>query len=289
MKKYQSIVRSDNARTIAYFRENNLLEGKWYATEKIHGANFSIITNGEYEKFASREKDVTNESFHNYREELGDLTEKVKALASKLGADIQVYFEFEGGSIIDTKCKRITYRTNPVSKCFVALDILNLTTGEFLDYPQNYELFKEFDIYAAPVIAEGTFEEVSAINPAIKSRYAIIKDVDAEGIVLKPFKYTKLETGERVLVKCISPLFEENKAPLAEIKAITDDSDKIKLVATMERLGKVAAKIGVTSTEKAKMGTLIVSFKKDIKEDIGEVNEKQLSEISASIVKQFFT
>lgn len=286
MKKYQSIVRSDNKRTIDYLREQNLLGGQWYATEKTHGCNFSIISDGV--RFASREKDVTNESFHGYREVIGDLAEKVCAMAEKLSAKIQVYFEFYGGSIIDTKCKRITYHEgNP--KQFIALDILNLDTNEFLDYPANYELLQEFGIPVAPVIATGTFDELIQINPAIKSVVATLANVDAEGVVLKPFKYTAIpETGERVLIKCISPLFEENKAPIAAVKEMADDSDKIKSVATMERLGKVAAKIGITSQDKAKTGALIVALKTDIKDEIGTVNEKQLTEAAVSLVKTFF-
>jgi Rnl2 family RNA ligase len=297
-KKYESIPNHNNQRTIDYYKELGftLPQNKWYATEKVHGTNFSFISDGSTIDYAQR-SGIIEGSFMNYQSNTPKLDSKIIALAKHLGETIQVVTEYYGAGIVNKGA--IKYR-NDVEKNFVAYDILLLDTNDFLPYPQNIELLDRFEIPRVQVIATGSFDELMEVDTQFKSPLAKLGSVDtyAEGIVLKPFNDIRLDTDEkeRVVLKRVSDEFSENKPKKVEKTEKVVETSIVELIDSKNteiRVGKVAAKFGILPTEKNKFAPLIIELSKDICDEIATENnivvdanlvKKQLSQV----VKAYF-
>jgi len=294
-KKYESIANDNNTRTIEYYHENGLTTGMWYATEKVHGANFSFISDGKTVEYARRGEVLQpGESFMGYENFLGELPEKVKALANYLGTTIQVVTEFYGQGVVNKGA--IKYR-NDDKKGFVAFDILDLNTGKFLSYPINFELFDRFDIDRVSVFETGTFEDLLKLDLNYKSQVAARYNVQSnvEGIVMKPYLDTRTETGERVILKRVTTEFAESRPVMKEKKVVVyeeiGDANKtlIQMYNTDVRLGKVAAKFGILPTDKSKFATLLIELAKDINGEFEvALDEKLVKAEILNTVKSYF-
>lgn len=292
-KKYESIANDNNTRTIEYYRENGLTNGMWYATEKVHGANFSFISDGVTVQYARRGEVLQpGESFMGYENFLGDIPEKVKALANHLGTTIQVVTEFYGQGVVNKGA--IKYR-NDDKKGFVAFDILDLNTDTYLEYPMNFTLLDKFDIDRVSVFETGTFEDLLKLDLNYKSQVAARNDVQSnvEGIVMKPYLDTRTETGERVILKRVTAEFAENRPVMKEkiVSAVIGKAEK-ELIAdknTDVRLGKVAAKFGILPTDKSKFATLLIELAKDINSEFEVALDEKLVKVEIlSTVKSYF-
>lgn len=288
-KHYASIANDNNDRTINYYREQGLTtKTNWYATEKVHGTNFSFISDGNTVIHAQR-SGITEGSFMNHLQFCSEMDKKVLSLAKHLGEPVQVVTEYYGKGIISKAA--IPYRNDDV-KAFVAYDVYLPNKGVYMSYPDNFDLLHKFDIPTTAVIAEGTFEDLLKIDTHYHSMLAKENGVEtyAEGVVLKPFEDLRLETGDRVILKRVSTAFAENRPQRVEKTATVVDDNIIAIVDSMNtevRLGKVAAKYGIVPSEKGKFGLLITEFAKDIAEEANlDVNvvKKQIT----STVKSFF-
>lgn len=300
-KKYESIANHNNRRTIDYYKGLGFTsaETKWYATEKVHGTNFSFLSDGLTICHAQR-GGIIEGSFMNYQANTPKLDSKIIALANHLGKPIQVFTEYYGAGIVNKGA--IKYR-NDDEKNFVAYDILLLDTNEFLSYPQNIELFDLFEIPRVQVIATGTFDDLMTVDTHFKSPLANLGGVDtyAEGIVLKPFTDIRLDTDERerVILKRVSDEFSENKPKKVEkvekVEKVLETSiiELIDSKNTEIRLGKVAAKFGILPTEKNKFAQLIIELSKDICDEIrvetGQIVDENLTKKQLSdTIKTYF-
>lgn len=288
-KHYASIANDNNDRTINYYREQGLTtKTNWYATEKVHGTNFSFISDGNTVIHAQR-SGLTEGSFMNHLQFCSEMDNKVLLLAKHLGEPVQVVTEYYGKGIISKAA--IPYRNDDV-KAFVAYDVYLPNKGVYMSYPDNFNLLHKFNIPTTAVIAEGTFEDLLKINTHYHSILAKENGVEtyAEGIVLKPFEDLRLETGDRVILKRVSTQFAENRPQKVDKTVTVVDDNVIAIVNSMNtevRLGKVAAKYGIVPSEKSKFGLLITEFAKDIAQEANlDVNivKKQVT----STVKNFF-
>lgn len=288
-KHYASIANDNNDRTINYYREQGLTtKTNWYATEKVHGTNFSFISDGNTVIHAQR-SGITEGSFMNHLQFCSEMDNNVLSLAKHLGEPVQVVTEYYGKGIISKAA--IPYRNDDV-KAFVAYDVYLPNKGIYMSYPDNFDLLHKFDIPTTAVIAEGTFEDLLKIDTHYRSILAKENGVEtyAEGVVLKPFEDLRLETGDRVILKRVSTTFAENRPQRVEKTVTVVDDNIIAIVDSMNtevRLGKVAAKYGIVPSEKSKFGLLITEFAKDIAEEANlDVNvvKKQIT----STVKSFF-
>jgi ABC-type uncharacterized transport system ATPase subunit len=101
-KKYESIANDNNSRTIDYYKEMGFANNdiNWYATEKIHGANFSFISDGVTVQHAQR-SGIIEGNFMNHLAFVDKLNDKVLALAKHLNQKIQVVCEYYGKGIIN--------------------------------------------------------------------------------------------------------------------------------------------------------------------------------------------
>ncbi len=199
-KHYASIANDNNDRTINYYREQGLTtKTNWYATEKVHGTNFSFISDGNTVIHAQR-SGITEGSFMNHLQFCSEMDNNVLSLAKHLGEPVQVVTEYYGKGIISKAA--IPYRNDDV-KAFVAYDVYLPNKGIYMSYPDNFDLLHKFDIPTTAVIAEGTFEDLLKIDTHYRSILAKENGVEtyAEGVVLKPFEDLRLETGDRVILK----------------------------------------------------------------------------------------
>lgn len=278
-KHYASIANDNNSRTIDYYREQGLTKKtKWYATEKVHGANFSFLSDGNTLLHAQR-SGITKGSFMNHLQFCSEMDKKVVELAKHLGEPVQVVTEYYGKGIINKGA--IHYR-NDSEKAFVAYDIYLPEKGVYMSYPENFQLLSKFEIPVTKVMAEGTFEELLTLNLHFLSPLAQETGIEtyAEGIVLKPFQDLRLETDDRVILKRVSTQFAENRPQKVEKAVMTVDEETIQTIKAMNtdiRIGKVAGKFGILPSEKGKFVVLITEYAKDISEE---------SKIEANIVKK---
>jgi Rnl2 family RNA ligase len=300
-KTYESIANDNNKRTIEYYRElikeNPALGTDWYATEKIHGTNFSLITDGTNIEYFQRTIPITD-GFMGFRDWLGNIPEKAKMISRNLKKPIQIYFEFCGEGIINPKCNPIKYFSDG-KKAFVSIETRDVETDRFLDFDPKFYITEILDnMYRVPVIAPHiSFEEGLLLSTRFKSIVAAEHGVDtwAEGIVLKPIKDQRLPDGSRMILKKVDPAFAENqgkKAPV-DVKESPDEAviALIKDADTPMRLGKVAAKFGIQSSDRSRFGTLMIEYAKDIKGDIkggAEISENVIKKVVTDTVKGFF-
>lgn len=290
-KKYESIANDNNTRTIEYYKEQGFTNPDilWYATEKIHGTNFSFISDGETVIHAQR-GGIIEDNFMNCNAFVHKLDAKVEALARYIGQPIQVVCEYYGKGIINKGA--IQYR-NDDEKDFIAYDILLLNDNKFVSYPNNMDLFYQFDIPNVAVLAEGTFEQLMEIHNVRKSYLAELNGVDtyAEGMVLKPYDDIRLNTEakERVVLKRVSEQFAENRPRKVEKAVGTIDDATIQLIDSKNteiRLGKIAAKIGILPSEKNKFAQLIIELANDIQ---AEIQKESSNTVDVNIIKKQLT
>lgn len=286
-KKYESISRATNLTSFEFVKLHNK-ENNWYATEKIHGTNFSFILGEGPVKYAQRTQ-ITDSIFgsHLY---VDSVQGKLEALQRHLNRPIQVYGEFFGPGIISTS-DAIKYDND---KAFIFFDIRFIDTGEFCDYPLNFELFDQFEIPRVPVIGEGSLEELVKISTNFKSSVSKLGEM-AEGYVLKPNK-TVFIADFRMVLKMINPNFDDQKKKgpdleIAKQKQIDFDllpelEEKINMV----RVGKVAAKLNITPANINNFSHLLNGTVADIESEMEltpKIKKVLVSKVSP-FIKQFF-
>lgn len=105
-KRYHSIENHTCVLTRKMLQDHELANVEWIALEKVHGANFSISTNGEVVTPARRSAVLhTSDSFYNFQRVLGTYHEGVKAFFAALSGRgeqskltmVRLYGELYGG------------------------------------------------------------------------------------------------------------------------------------------------------------------------------------------------
>lgn len=295
-KKYESISNNNNTRTIEYYREKGFTDPSilWYATEKIHGTNFSFMCDPTKsdEVICCQRSGPTEGNFMNHLNYVHKIQDKILNLAKFISKPIQVYCEYYGTGIINKGS--IEYRSDS-EKDFIGFDLI--VDGSFVDYPNNFKLFETFNIPTVAVVGIGSFEELLNKDTDFKSILGQSNNVDvkAEGFVLKPCQHMQTETGERVILKCIANEFAENR-PTKTVKPqkIVDNIiiDLINTKDTDVRCSKVAAKLGITKEDKNQFGKLIIELANDISEEFNKesmnVNINIIKKQIIETVKKFF-
>lgn len=192
----------------------------WVATEKIHGSNFSIYSNGQETKFAKRTTFLNiSDQFYNYQSLIPKLESTGKQIFNLINTKqtkyIIIYGELFGGyypSEFEIDNWNINQRINQDGKIiipmneravqegiyynpnieFIAFDILivdNIT--HFLDYDTMKQTCLTANLNIVPEIATGNLHDLLNINLNFNSlvpNYFNLKPLEnniAEGIVIK--------------------------------------------------------------------------------------------------------
>jgi Rnl2 family RNA ligase len=268
---------------------------QWVALEKIHGANFSFITNGEEINCAKRTGFVeADEVFHNHHLVLENHREKILkvyaalkekypelyevAIYGELFGGIYPHKDVPGGQGLKSESGRCLHVQRDIYYSpdirFYAFDIAIPGKG-YLQYDIVEPLFKEHGFLYAEPIKYGTLKELLEIDvesfvTALPAKFGLpaLPNNFAEGIVIKPIVNKYMTTGERVIVKKKRSTFMEKRprlAPKKEIKTTMADNvremcEEVVTYVTLMRLKSVISKEGQITN--AKIGKLLGLFAK---------------------------
>lgn len=304
--KYSSLTNHYEGKFINGVIMNGLTGGVWVAREKIHGANFSLMTSdGQKVIPAKRSGEILpTEQFYGcepvvakYSNAVRELWEilantcEYKEYADTGSLAVQVYGEFAGRGVQ----KDVDYG----EKDFYVFDIR--VNGKFL--PDNIVASAAVTVglKMAPLLAYGTFDEIRAlpitfdsvvnlansraipahngVEPEFKN-FMTLKDGEgeniAEGFVMKPVIPAFMPNGERVAIKCKTTKFSEKKNKQANrfnAPAELSENDKVKLdvftcFLTENRVKNVLSKIDSTNLTAKDFGRVMGLTVQDALEEI---------------------
>ncbi|MEM1393006.1 MAG: RNA ligase family protein [Cyanobacteria bacterium P01_H01_bin.150] len=211
----------------------------WVVTEKIHGANFGIVTDGLEVKFAKRKEFLdSEEDFFGYQLLKEELALKAKEIFKVLQIQknnlqkIFIYGELFGGEYPHSEVNSVfgvqaiqtgVYYSPRIEYC--GFDIAVIENGidfekKYLDYDRGLQLFEQVGIMAAKPLFIGKFEDAVAYNIEFESTIPTILNLPslqqankAEGVVIKPVKSFCIETRKgriRPIIKNKIPDFAED-------------------------------------------------------------------------------
>jgi Rnl2 family RNA ligase len=236
-----------NSKVVQEILSDNSLE--FIALEKIHGTNFSFITDG-IEVQCCRRSDVLqpDESFFNWQNTLNKYKSNIiklfELVKEKLSLDIiqiQLYGELYGGNYPQVEkinghktIQKGIYYSN--SNEFAGFDLKyfiksdsNIENCENEDICENLELYEKYlnwdlfeqvimevSIGIVPVIYRGKWNDLNKLNPKFESEVYKLHGLPkihnnwAEGFVIKPIREIYLKKDqERLIWKFKNPSFLE--------------------------------------------------------------------------------
>jgi Rnl2 family RNA ligase len=192
-------------------------DGRWLAVEKIHGTNFGVKTLPDGTPFAmSRNRVLGSEAPWDFFDAaVASVWDHLSGAAMAIHAEhaddhVILYGELYGGWWPQ---KGVAYCPG---NAFAAFDIV--IDGEFWSWDRFTKLCKMFDIPMAPLVHDGTWEEVAAINNTFRTRVpSELHGLEcgdennvAEGLVLRPEHAMWLPNGKRLIFKNKSDQYAEN-------------------------------------------------------------------------------
>lgn len=303
--KYSSLTNHYEGKFINGVIMNGLTGGVWVAREKIHGANFSLMTSdGEKVIPAKRSGEILpTEQFYGCEpvvaryapaiRKLWDVLTTAQQVSGIYDAPlvIQVYGEFAGRGVQ----KDVDYG----EKDFYVFDIR--VNGNFLPDNVVATYAVAVGLKMAPLLAYGTFDEIRAlpitfdsvvnlansgaipayngVEPEFKN-FMTLKDGEgeniAEGFVMKPVQPAFMPNGERVAIKCKTTKFSEKKNKQANrfnAPAELSENDKVKLdvftcYLTENRVKNVLSKIDSANLTAKDFGRIMGLTVQDALEEI---------------------
>lgn len=206
----------------------------WVASEKIHGANLCILTDGIEIAVAKRRAVLAaDDPFFGYKRAVAPLVPAMRALHRSLGdaAWVLVYGELFGGHYPHPRVAAID-GIEPVQTAihycpdvrFCAFDLVVVNAaGEsrFASYRRAVALFESSGMPVAPTLRTGRLDELLELPVAFATRVPAqlglpsLADNWAEGMVIKPWDLDAPVTEPRYVLKRKRPEFAETRDELA--------------------------------------------------------------------------
>lgn len=234
-KKYPSIENSYNTKFLNFVYENAPKDMIWDVTEKVHGANFSFLTDGVNVDAAKRTSVIgENERFYDYYSVYEAIVDNIKKafvyIKENIDSDaklVQFYGELFGGGYPSDKVERINtaliqkeiyYSPN---ENFYGFDIRIVNSKDesyFLNPDQMRDVYSKNDILCSLSLFKGTLNEcLEYPNEFITTiprllGYEDLKDNLCEGVVIKPMVPLFTKNGDRFIIKNKGPRFKEKKS-----------------------------------------------------------------------------
>ncbi|MDF1548731.1 MAG: RNA ligase family protein [Bacteroidales bacterium] len=201
----------------------------WVATEKIHGAQFVIGSDGKSVKFGKRKAWLADdEPFFGWQLLRNQLTESALKVFSIMGTIQSVYLygeifggnyphkEVENNSALSAIQTGVWYSPDIH---FALFDILvvgkGFTDEVFLAFTEVKKIATDTNLFVVPKLGIGTFNKLMQLPVRYESKVApllnlpAIKNNYAEGFVLKPD--IKIAASKRAIIKVKIPEFKENR------------------------------------------------------------------------------
>lgn len=296
--KYNSIT-NVSVDAITYTKIN-ISESLWTVTEKVHGANTSLVTNGKNITFAKRTAPVGEaEDFFGYNQNNFDkflIKEKIINLfnkAKEVAPDIEVltvYGELFGGSYSHPDVEKVANACR-VQKgiqyapfnSFYAFDIK--INGNFISTDLCNALLEDVGIFYAKSLFEGTLDECLVYPNIFES--TIPKQLNlpeitnnvCEGVIIKPFNPCFFASGKRVIFKNKNEKWKEVSSKPERAKVIVNVPEYLSSIyedscryITENRLKNTISKVGFATFEK--FNVLNGMFVQDILQDFSEDNKE---------------
>lgn len=211
----------------------------WVVTEKIHGANFGIVTDGSEVRFAKRKEFLQpDEVFFDYQSLAHQLAYQSQEIFKILQAErkrllrVFVYGELFGGEYPHPDISAIPhiqavqtgiYYSPKIEYCGFDIAVEekgNPIARAYYDYDQAINLFQQVGMMRAEPLFIGRYEEALTYKlefdstiPALLGLPPLPFRNPAEGIVIKPIKSIYVETPKgriRPILKVKIPEFAED-------------------------------------------------------------------------------
>ncbi|BAY08940.1 RNA ligase family protein [Calothrix sp. NIES-2098] len=235
---YEKIPENPNKWALTESDYRLLNKTDWVVTEKIHGANFGITTDGYEVRFAKRKEFLQREEdFFSYQSLKDKLSRQVKEIYQILKAitlfqKIYVYGELFGGEYPHPDVPAVSqvqavqtgvYYSPKIEYC--AFDIVGwysetTATRYYLDYEILLKLCQHVGMMAATPLFIGKYHDAMAYNIEFESTIPAILGLPklpcmnkAEGVVIKPLHSIYIEKGKekiRPIIKKKIPEFAED-------------------------------------------------------------------------------
>merc|ERR1712038_1893253 len=261
------------------------------ATEKLHGSNFSIYTNGKTIKCARRNGFLEeNENFHQAQNIAEKVKDKIFALYKYVRENVDYTFETEEdfvlilfGEVTGERVQLgISYGENAVR--FFDILIYKESAMKFMDYSEFKMVCDKFELETVPVLAEGSLEELLKMNPEFDSKILGTDNNTAEGMVLKFWHEKEFLAGEdrdRIMLKFKCKKFDEiQNAPKVKNNAVMDDADmeflsnEFGICLTFSRLQAVKSKLNSKQAKNRQVMT--EKMYEDVLDDMAEESKEKL-------------
>lgn len=236
---YEKIPESPNKWNLTESDYRIFKKTDWVVTEKIHGANFGIVTDGSEVRFAKRKEFLqSDEDFFDYQSLANRLAHQIKELFKILQVErtrtlrVAIYGELFGGEYPHPDVPEIPhlqavqtgiYYSPEIEFCGFDIameEINNTSTRVYLDYDKALKLFKQVGMMGAEALFIGKYEEALAYNLEFDSTIPSLLGLPplplrnpAEGIVIKPVTAISVETPKgkfRPILKKKIPEFAED-------------------------------------------------------------------------------
>ena len=301
-KKYPSILHWDNEKEMQKIRDANLDKGVFVVQEKVHGANFSMWTDGKEVKPAKRTAFLEeDDKFFNFQKVVNKYENQVFALfqdLKKIMRDLEyiiVYGELFGGIYLHPKVKPVSGAISVQGGLFYCPDNdfyafdISINGRTFLDVSQTNELFNKHKFFYAKTLFKGSLNKVLEYDIVFNSTIPALLDLPVleknicEGVVIKPEKSTFIEKNLRLIIK------RKNKEWAEEVqksrKDIVNDFSKklteqlqeeVVRFITKNRLLNVLSKMG----EEYEPWQLKVAFIEDVFKDFTKKYEDEYNSLS---------
>jgi len=297
-KKYNSIENTFDKEFMEKIRTESPDNLHFVVQEKVHGANFSFITDGE-KVYAGKRTGLieVDEKFYDYEKLLERYREKVLSLFSAIKhkysdtVTVTVYGEIFGGNYPHHDVKndsKIICIQKGVYYCptheFYAYDLYmsGSESGHYLSVDESNLFFEQEKFFYAKTLFRGTLDDCLQYSnefPSLISNWLGLPAIDdnvCEGVVIRPEEVVYLRNGSRLMLKNKNSRFAEKKSVkkrqpklLVEVsysEVLNNLLEVVEEYITENRMNNVTSKIGHVSIPKD-MGKLIGLFSKDILDD----------------------
>jgi Rnl2 family RNA ligase len=271
-------------------------KARWVVTEKIHGSNFSFVTDGKKIRCAKRKSYLDpDEDFYAHQSVLSRIETQLLALFQQAKVifpevvRVQLYGELFGGGYPHTEVAKVegvqpiqtgVYYSPRIEFCAFDLSVETVKERRFVSFEQLQTLLSLVGIFSILPLFTGTYESALAypigFESAIPKRLGLpaIPNNKAEGIVIKPTEpiYVETEKGRaRILLKKKIKEFAEDEKFFSAQKWTTENSlDALSLLsaalpdlANKNRLQSARSKVGPTNTSQ-RAAQLFQLFVEDI-------------------------
>jgi len=301
-RKFNSIENKYREEFLISLHEQGLSEGTFVVTEKVHGANFSLWTNGKEVCSAKRTAFLTSEDqFYQYEAAVERYSQSLKKLWETLSASreleqVAVFGELFGGAYPHPDVKRIKGVTTIQKGVwyaphidFYAFDIL-IDNEEYLAVDEANALFESCGFFYAKPLFEGKFADAINFPNTFNSKLPAwlglpqIEENVCEGVVIRPLKALFTSGGSRVIIKNKNEKWSENlrrKKVVLDQDKISNRAAALRSIAegyvTENRLNNVISKIGQVGPKE--FGMVLGLYNQDVWVDFVSDYQKDLEQL----------